>query len=120
MAANGAARSALGVAAIVVPAVPLAPWVGADRHRGSARLLARALGGRDLALGLGTLGALRSGGPLRPWVLAGALADAGDLAVTLLDWDRLPRAGRIAVATAAASGVLAAAVAVAASDSGAE
>ncbi len=120
MAANGAARSALGVAAIVVPGVPLAPWVGVDRHRGSARLLARALGGRDLALGLGTLGALRSGGPVRPWVLAGALADAGDLAITLLDWDHLPRAGRVAVAAAAASGVLAALVSVAAADPGAD
>ncbi len=107
---NGIARSALGVVAFVVPGVPLAPWVGPSRGQEASRLLARALGGRDLALGLGTLTAARSAGPVRPWVVAGGLADAGDVVATLLAWRSLPRLGRLAVLAAAAGGVLAAAL----------
>lgn len=108
--ANGVARSALGVVAFVLPGVPLTPWVGAERRHPSSRLLGRALGGRDLALGLGTLTAARSDGPVRPWVVAGGLADAGDVAATLLAWRALPRVGRLAVLAAAAGGVLGALV----------
>src|ERR1700730_9005032 len=68
---DGAARCALGAVALILPALPLAPWVGDARHDRSARLLARALGGRDLALGLGTLLALRDGTPIRGWLQAG-------------------------------------------------
>ena len=106
--ANGIARSALGVVAFCLPGLPLAPWVGAGRRHQASRLLGRALGGRDLALGLGTLTAARSAAPTRPWVLAGGLADAGDVAATLLAWRSLPRFGRSAVLAAAAGGVLAA------------
>lgn len=109
--ANGMARSALGVVAFCLPGLPLAPWVGGSSRDQSSRLLGRALGGRDLALGLGTLVAARSAGPARPWVVAGGLADAGDVVATLLAWRSLPPLGRSAVLAAAAGGVLAAAAA---------
>lgn len=114
--ANGAARSALGVVAFALPALPLSPWVGRARRDPAARLLARALGGRDLALGLGTLQALRAGGAVAPWVAAGGLADAGDVAATLLSWRHLPRWGRSAVLAAAAGGAVSAALTVRAVD----
>jgi hypothetical protein len=114
--ANGAARCALGIVAFVLPAVPLGPWIGDGRHDPSARLLARALGGRDFAIGLGTIMALRHGGPVRGWVEAGGLADAGDVAVTALSFTKLPRRGRWGVLVAAGGGVLAARLAAPAVD----
>jgi hypothetical protein len=61
--AVAAARVAIGVAALVRPDVPSRPWVGTGAGDGPAglagRVFGRALGGRDLALGLATLVALR-------------------------------------------------------------
>ena len=53
--ANGVGRCALGLIAFSLPGIPLAPWVGEGRRDPSARLLARALGARDFAIGLGTV-----------------------------------------------------------------
>jgi hypothetical protein len=68
--------------------------------------LARALGARDAALGLGTLLAQRHGGPVRGWLEGSALADAGDAIATLIGWSARPRFGRLAVLTAATGGAL--------------
>jgi hypothetical protein len=113
---NGLGRSVLGVVALSAPVLPLTPWVGAAATDPAAKLLARALGGRDLAIGLGTLWAGRRQQPLAGWVTAAGLADAGDVAVTLGRFSSLPRYGRWAVLAAAAGGVLAAAAAAAAVD----
>src|SRR6516162_3676189 len=62
--AVAAARVAIGVLALARPGVPSRPWVGvgAGADEGEAglavRVLGRALGGRDLSLGLGALAAL--------------------------------------------------------------
>jgi hypothetical protein len=101
-------RVGLGVIAITVPRLPLRPWVGDRDDDQAALLLARALGGRDLALGLGVLLAMRADAPARGWVEAGCLADAGDALFTLLSFRHLPRAGRWAVLAAAGGGVVAA------------
>ena len=75
--------------------VPARPWVGRDEAaRPSVRLFARTLGARDLALGLGALLALRSGGDVRGWIEAGGLADAGDTVATLANFADLPRVTR--------------------------
>jgi peptide-methionine (R)-S-oxide reductase len=113
---NGVARSALGVVALIAPGLPLAPWVGPAASDPSARLLARGLGGRDLALGLGTLWALRRAEPLTGWVVASGLADAGDVMATVGRFTALPRLGRWAVLAAAAGGVGAAVLTVVALD----
>jgi hypothetical protein len=105
---NGAGRSALGIVALTLPGLPLAPWVGAAKDDPAARLLAQAVGGRDLAIGLGTLDALRRGRPVGGWLAAGGIADAGDVLVTVLRWRQLPAIGRAAVAAAAAGGVVSA------------
>jgi hypothetical protein len=94
----------------------LGPWIGEGRRDASARLLARALGGRDFAIGLGTILALRHGAPARGWVEAGGLADAGDVLVTALSFPDLPRRGRWTVLAAAGGGVLAALLAAPAVD----
>lgn len=117
--AVAAGRIGLGVAALLWPSVPARPWVGASADELSARVFGRALGARDLALGLGALAAARrapSGArQAGAWYAAGALSDALDVAVTAAAGPRLPRATRWLVAasaggaaTAGAAGALAA------------
>ena len=71
------------------------PWIGDAAESADARLLARTMGGRDLALGLGTLRALAvDDAEARPWVALAGMADAVDAAVTVLAFRRLPRGTR--------------------------
>ena len=100
-------RTALGVVAFAAPTLPSRPWVGPDASRASTRTLARALGARDVALGLGTLLAQRHRSPVRGWLEASALVDAGDVAATLAGWGSRPRLGRVVVLAAAAGGAVA-------------
>jgi hypothetical protein len=88
-------RIAIGITALVAPTVPLRPWVGRDfAWQPRAKLLARSLGARDLALGIGVLMALRHDTPVRGWVEGAGLADAGDTLATLLAFGKLPKSGR--------------------------
>jgi hypothetical protein len=88
------ARIGLGVAAIVAPTLPARPWIGDDADRPSVKLLARALGARDVALGIGAVLAMNHDAPVRGWIEGGGFADAGDLAATLLHFRSLPRVTR--------------------------
>jgi len=102
-------RTLLGVVALARPVLPLTPWVGASTATTEpARLLGRALGGRDLVIGLGGLWALanETDRAAAAWVAAGALADVADVAGTVAAWRHLPAAGRVVVAAAAGGGVL--------------
>ncbi|HEX3565878.1 MAG TPA: hypothetical protein VHU17_10945 [Acidimicrobiales bacterium] len=88
-------RVGLGSAALVAPLVVTRPWVGGSADTPSARLLARTLGGRDLALGVGTLRALsRSDEEARPWVALAGVSDAVDALATVLSFPWLPRRTR--------------------------
>jgi hypothetical protein len=103
-------RVALGLTALAWPAVPARPWVGATAGDLTAQVFGRALGGRDLALGLGALTALRPGaqpGPAAAWVAAGALSDALDVAASLASWPELPRITRWLVVVSAGGAALA-------------
>ena len=95
-------RTGVGVVALTAPSVPLRPWIGPRRDDPGALALGRALGGRDLALGMGVLMSGRHGQPVRGWVEAGALADLGDAVATLAAFPRLPRIGRWLILAAAA------------------
>jgi len=104
-------RVALGVTALAWPSVPARPWVGAAADDVAARVFGRALGGRDLALGLGALVALQGpaaqAGSARAWLAAGALSDALDVAATVSSWPDLPRVTRWLVAASAGGAALA-------------
>lgn len=90
-------RVALGLAAIAKPGLPAKPWIGAvPAATPAATVLGRALGGRDVALGLLALAA-RSDRARRLTVSMGALADGVDMAATLLSWKDLPRGGRMMI-----------------------
>jgi hypothetical protein len=109
--ALAAGRVALGLAALAWPSVPARPWVGAAADDLAAQVFGRALGARDLALGLGALTALRGPaaepGPACAWVAAGALSDALDVAASLASWQELPSRSRWLVVTAAGGAALA-------------
>ncbi|HEX3976763.1 MAG TPA: hypothetical protein VHW96_10895 [Solirubrobacteraceae bacterium] len=76
-------RIALGVAAVAAPGLA-ARIMGGRRSEGVAPLFARMLGGRDIALGLGTVIALDRGRPVRGWLEGSALADAVDCVACVL------------------------------------
>jgi hypothetical protein len=92
-------RVGLGVTAAVAPNLVARPWIGEAADSNGARLLARAMGGRDLALGLGTLrGLAQSDQTGRPWVALSGLADGIDALVTLMAFRSLPRRSRWGIA----------------------
>jgi hypothetical protein len=109
--AVAAGRVALGVAALAWPSVPARPWVGSSADELGAQVFGRALGARDLALGLGALAAARKApgepGSAGMWFAAGALSDALDVAVTAGAWPRLPRFTRWLVAASAGGAAVA-------------
>ncbi len=109
--AVAAGRVGLGVAALAWPAVPARPWVGSSADELGAQVFGRALGARDLALGLGALAAARRARddpwPAGGWFAAGALSDALDVAVTAAMWPRLPRFTRWLVAATAGGAAVA-------------
>jgi hypothetical protein len=82
--AAAAARAAIGVALIAAPGPAGKRWLGDVSERPGAQLAISGLGGRDLALGLGTLWALggRRRAP-RGWLLASGGADVADLVATV-------------------------------------
>ena len=108
--AVAAGRVALGLTALAWPMVPARPWVGAGADDLAVRVFGRALGARDLALGLGALAALQhpasAPGSASAWVAAGALSDALDVAASARSWRELPRTGRWLVAASAGGAAL--------------
>jgi hypothetical protein len=108
--AVAAGRVVLGVTALARPSVPARPWVGAAADDVAARVFGRALGARDLALGLGALSALHGVAAEREsasaWVAAGALSDALDVTASAASWGELPRRSRWLVAVAAGGAAL--------------
>jgi hypothetical protein len=99
-------RMALGAAMLLAPGPLLRSWLGREAGAPMPCLLARSVGGRDVALGLGTLLALQHQGSVRGWLEATMLADAGDALALLagsrhLSW---PRVLAAAVPTVAALG----------------
>ena len=88
-------RVGIGVSAIAAPTLMARPWIGDPARSSGSRLLARTMGGRDLALGIGALRALAlSDQEARPWVALGGMADAVDALATVLAFGSLPRYGR--------------------------
>jgi hypothetical protein len=104
-------RAGVGALAVLLPGLTLRPWIGKARETGT-KLVGRSLGARDIALGAGAMLAERHDTPVRGWVEAGALSDAGDLVATLIAFRKLPRFTRwptllVTAAAVAAGGVVA-------------
>lgn len=96
-------RIAYALGLLAAPGRTARPWLGADAGRPGGAIALRGLGARDLALAVGALSAVVSGGSARPWLAACAAGDAVDLTATLVaDRESLPR--RAKPGTAAAAG----------------
>jgi hypothetical protein len=105
-------RILIGAGLVLAPGLVGGSWIGGDAKRRAVKTLARGLGARDVALGLGVVIALDRGAPVRGWLEACAVADLGDLGATLLAGDAIPERARTTVALiAAGSAALGAALA---------
>jgi hypothetical protein len=82
-------RIAVGAAFVLFPALAGRMWIGSDAARRPVKVLARAFGARDLAIGLGIVIALDRGTPARGWIEAGVLSDGIDTAASLLAGDSI-------------------------------
>ena len=98
----GLGRIGIGASLLMAPALGRI-WLGEAAGGAAAKAAARAIGGRDLALGVGLLLAHRRNEPITGWVAAGALADASDAAATLLSYRQLPSKTRLPILLSAAA-----------------
>jgi hypothetical protein len=88
-------RVGIGFTAILAPTIMSRGWIGDAADQPATRMLARTMGGRDVALGMGALRALAiSDEEARPWVALGGSADAMDAVATVISFASLPRRSR--------------------------
>ncbi|HKG04750.1 MAG TPA: hypothetical protein VKB03_16375 [Conexibacter sp.] len=106
--ALAAGRLVIGAALVAKPQSQVgAGWVGGEEaNRPSTGMLFRAVGGRDMALALGTLAAQRNGSPLKPWLLGATLADSVDLVSTFAAGRSIPKAGKAAITLLAGGAIV--------------
>ncbi|HKG90987.1 MAG TPA: hypothetical protein VKA84_03775 [Gemmatimonadaceae bacterium] len=91
-------RFLFGVAFLAEPKLMERAWIGKQARLPGAQLLARAVGARDFALGLGGLQALtRNDGSARPWLAAAAVCDAVDFGATWTAGRAIPSQARTGV-----------------------
>lgn len=87
-------RLVFGVAALAAPGPAGRTLAGAGGAAPDAQAFLRGMGGREIGLGLGLLGAVRAGRPVRPWLIAGVLADSSDITGIAGAWQNMPPAKR--------------------------
>ncbi len=110
-------RFVFGVAFIARPELMERAWIGKQARLPGAQVLARAVGARDLAVGLGGLQAVRrNDGSARPWLAAAAVCDAVDFGATRAADRGIPEQARTGVL--AIAGVFAVLSAIAAAGNG--
>ncbi len=95
--ALGVARLGVGTALVVAPGWAGRIWVGPGADGPGSLVFARAVGARDVALGLRILDGVRTGEPVRHWVQAGFAADLADAAATAIAGRHLTPARRVAM-----------------------
>jgi hypothetical protein len=108
----GMTRVLFGVVASSVPEKIGSTWIGEDANRESSKVVFRALGLRDIALGAGMVEAsVRD--EAAPWLAVAMLSDLGDFTATIVARNKIdPRAVAITAfltgsATLTAAGLLA-------------
>ena len=84
--AFGWLRVIAGAALFLMPRLGTRAWTGEDAEDAPTELAVRGFGIRDVAIGAGLLTAIERGAPVRGWLEAGAMSDAGDAVGTLLSW----------------------------------
>lgn len=97
-----AARIGIGGTLFAAPRTAARLWLGQDDLPPATAILARGLGARDLALGVGLLVTLDNDQDPAPWLDAGVAADTADAAAALLA--RKSVSGTTLAATTAVAG----------------
>ena len=87
-------RIAFGAAVLAAPATTGRSLAGAGAAAPDAKAFLRGMGGREIGIGLGLLNAIRSGERVQPWLIAGVLADSGDIAGIAGAWPHVPSTKR--------------------------
>ena len=109
LATYGIGRAAFGVALLIAPAAAGRMMAGNGATTPDAQAFLHGIGARDLGIGLGMLGALRTRRSTHGRLIAGVLADTGDAAGIARAWrdlDPNKRTPGLAFAgTAAAAGL---------------
>ena len=88
-------RLMIGAGFVLIPRRLGRWWTGEEDISTTSKMALRSLGGRDVALAVGTLIALENNGNVRGWLEAGALADASDAVSTITNWGDLPSLRRL-------------------------
>ena len=105
-------RILFGTVFISQPNVMDQGWIGKQARLPGAQVLTRAVGARDLAMGLGGLqAAVRNDGSARAWMAGAALCDAVDFAATYAAGRKIPRSSRTSVLAVAAGAAVLSAIA---------
>lgn len=87
----GWVRILAGAVLLLLPRLGTKVWTNEDTSDATTDLALRGMGVRDVALGVGLVTSLEKGAPVRGWLEAGALVDAGDAFATLTSWRDLGR-----------------------------
>lgn len=104
-----AGRIAIGAGLLAAPRPTVATWIGRDAAGGAVAPLGRALGAREVVLGVIALHALDRPQVGSRWLRTLAACDAVDLAATLAARRALPASGHalvVAMASVGAAGQL--------------
>src|SRR5687768_5337704 len=105
-------RILFGTVFIAEPKVMDQGWIGKQARLPGAQVLSRAVGARDLALGLGGLqSAVRNDGSARAWMAAASLCDAVDFGATWAAGKKIPRTARTSVLAIASGAAVLSAIA---------
>ena len=79
-------RLVLGLVLFFMPRFATRRWTGDDPADAPTDLAVRGMGVRDVAIGAGIVTAVERGAPVRGWLEAAAMVDAGDALGTLFSW----------------------------------
>jgi hypothetical protein len=79
---HGLSRAAIGFGLAVAPDVTARGWIGEAVDTPGGAVAMRAMGVRDMCIGLGQWRAARRGDPIKPWLRYGALSDLVDFGAT--------------------------------------
>ena len=92
-------RTAVGIALIAAPGVPMR-LAGQEQPTGASMLLMRTIGIRDLVLGAGTVTAARSGelADVRRWTASALASDSLDVAASLASMRTIGRRDSVSAA----------------------
>lgn len=98
----GSLRVGISAGLLVAPGFAGRIWVGPGADGPGAMVFARAVGARDLLLGIRTLQSLRDSSPVQHWMKLGFTADAATAAATAIAFKNLTPARRFAMPLIAA------------------